>query len=942
MAELRTAFMDLKRQIVQVVAVEDAFGLTANVFCPTGPGGGIRATCRKAGAVLRAAGQAGKWLYKKTAGIYKRLERRYGKKTAVAVFSSGQAISWGAFAAGAAMGQVIWVPSAVATMPGAAIAEVRRRAKGRKQGHEPVKNEVVDIEKLARELVEEVTALWAAVDNVFCPTGKGGGIDATCKTGMGTRTNPIKCGADIDCAVSALGEGKHIQLHQPEQVSTLIRKLHSEVQKMVALGQKSPAFDLCKVSVPGTNLFCSQTKGFPRAQMPQMRGMPVPGSYAATLKPDKKGKVDVGQEFIAHLEKQGIKVKEKEIRPSHLRASQAEIDGARVAELVVSGDDLRKRPIYVTRDNYVLDGHHHWAAIVGRGGNQKIPVYKLDMDIGQGIAMANAFAKQAGIAPKTVPTANVRWKLELEGDQVRLFKEWLKQQTAATVSGKTQEGLVKRFLMAAYKKGVERAYDQTSKAVDSNREEFLRTSFGAQVAPATVQLIAAQSYSDLQGVTDAMSAKMVKVLVKGFTEGESPKLIARTLAAEVDMSYARAQTIARTEVIRAHAQGQLNALKSLGVDRIGVQVEWSTGGQNICALCAKMQGRVYTIDQAMGLIPAHPNCKCAFIPAGKAITANRLEHVWNVFCATGKKGGVDPSCGKGGAPGSQLSPAQRTQARAMGMVGTFPPAGVPVSDIHIATGTKEELQYKAIMQWAQKTKSGRVSHQYRYTQDFHDRNAAEKFNRVLKVEPYVEKAKAKLAQRMADTKLNRKERDAAAIASIIAETGLRPTDGDASVKHGHYGIASLRAKHLTDTGSAIKLSFVGKEGVRNRTVVRDPANVAYLRDKLAANRDQLWDAGSTSAGQVLREVSMEVGGPSDVKLKDLRTVKATQVARKVAGSYKLPKLTGNRKKDAKAIVLAIKEVSAKVAKVLNNTPAQAKSSYIHPEIFRPWQKRLAS
>lgn len=920
-----------------------------NIFCATGIGGGIKATCKKAGAVLASAGKLGKWLKAKTVAIYKRMEARYGKKGASAIFASGQAISWGAFAVGAAAGHVIWVPSSVATIPGAAIAEVRRMAKARKRPPAvPTTNEMAlskeDIKRLGQELVDEITRLWESVNNVFCATGPGGGVDPTCgKGGTGTVNDPVRCGADLDCASTALAEGKHVRLNQPEQVSTLLNKLHRQVQKAIALGEKAPAFDLCKVSVPGTNLFCHETIGVPRAQMPQMRGLPVPGSQAATLKPNKKGKVDVGEQFIAHLEAQGIKTKEKEIRASHLRASQNEIDGARVAALVeeerAGVRDLRERPIYVTRDNYVLDGHHHWAAIVGRGYEKgkdlKIPVIKLDMDIGQGIAMANAFAKQIGIAPKSVPTANVRWKFELEGDQVRLFKEWLKKQSAANVSGKKQEELIKRFLSEAYKKGLGRAFDDTAKVAGSNREEFLRTSFGATVAPATVQLMAAQSFSDLEGVTDAMSSRMVKQLVKGFTAGESPRTIAKALAREVDIGLARAETIARTEVIRAHAQGQLNALKALGVDKIGVMVEWSTAHDGkVCPECSSMSGRVFTIQQAEGLIPAHPNCRCAFIPAGKPLL---VSNVWNVFCATGPGGGVNPACKKG-TPGSQLSKAQRDKARALGMVGTFPPAGVPVNAIRIHSGTAEELRFKPIMQWSQTTKSGRVSNQYRYTQDFHDRNAAEKFDRVLKVEPHLERVKAALSKRMIDTTLPMKERDGAAIASIIAETGLRPTDGEASVKHGHYGIASLRAKHVTDKGDYIRLSFIGKEGVRNKTVVRDPANVAYLRSKLDG-RDTLWEAGSATAGRVLREVTVGVGGPSDVKLKDLRTVKATQVARAAVAKYRLPKLTGNVKKDAKAVTLAIKEISAKVAKVLNNTPAQAKSSYIHPAIFKAWVNR---
>lgn len=232
-------------------------------------------------------------------------------------------------------------------------------------------------------------------------------------TGTGTKQDPYHCKADIALAAKLLAEGKHIHLEQPEQVATLVDQLYNLVTKAKAQGAAAPAIDLCKVSATGTNLFCQETKGIPRANMPQMRGTAVPGSYASTKPTNKAGKVDVSAEFLKHLHDKGVAVQQTSVRASHLRASQAEIDGGRVVELIHEAEagtkDLRKRPIFVTKDNYVLDGHHHWAALVGVGYGKdkdlKVPVYKLDMEIGEAITAANDFANAAGIAPKSVPGA---------------------------------------------------------------------------------------------------------------------------------------------------------------------------------------------------------------------------------------------------------------------------------------------------------------------------------------------------------------------------------------------------------------------------------------------------------------------------------------------------------------------------------------------------------
>jgi len=126
-----------------------------------------------------------------------------------------------------------------------------------------------------------------------------------------------------------------------------------------------------------------------------------------------------------------------------------------------------------------------------------------------------------------------------------------------------------------------------------------------------------RSYMDLKGVTEAMATSMHRTLMDGLIQGRGPRDVARELNRSVDgIGKVRARTIARTETIRAHAEGQLDALKNLGVEEVGVMVEWSTAGDDrVCPLCADMEAVVLKIDEARMLIPRHPNCRCAWIPA---------------------------------------------------------------------------------------------------------------------------------------------------------------------------------------------------------------------------------------------------------------------------------------------------------------------------------------
>lgn len=263
------------------------------------------------------------------------------------------------------------------------------------------------------------------VKNKFCPTGVGGGIDPSCGKdaegggagkgadtsglkGSGTKDDPYKVGGNIKLAAQLLSEGHHVRLKQPDQVSTLLDKMHKMIWSAVEKGDKAPSFDLCKVSVKDTNLFCQDSLGIPRVQMPQMKGVAEPGSKAHAMGVDKKGEVDLSRAFIDHMQAQGIKTEQTDVRASHLRASQNEIVGTKIAKMVTEAKagmrDLREKPIFVTKDNYVVDGHHHWAAIVGlglgKGKDLKVPVYRLNTDIGTALSMANDYTKAMGIKPK--------------------------------------------------------------------------------------------------------------------------------------------------------------------------------------------------------------------------------------------------------------------------------------------------------------------------------------------------------------------------------------------------------------------------------------------------------------------------------------------------------------------------------------------------------------
>lgn len=318
--------------------------------------------------------------------------------------------------------------------------------------------------------------------------------------------------------------------------------------------------------------------------------------------------------------------------------------------------------------------------------------------IGGGSGMSEVLVRNT-----ETPTTNKRWEFHSSPEKLAEFTKWLREQFKSTLLGKSDEELWRRFAEEGYRKGAGRAFDDVrsgdkgwlggagpKRTADSvrdfyagTRDEFLRSSFGQPETVEKLQLLASRSFTDLKNVTEDMATRMGRTLMDGLARGANPRELVDDLVADLDVSEARAESIARTEIIRAHSEAQLDSMEKLGITEVGVAVEWSTAGDDrVCPLCAPMQGVVLTVQEAHGLIPHHTNCRCSWVPANvgepeeaqkrsipeieaameeaeiegvdldpvrpkSVLNANLREfsRLVNAFCPTGPGGGVDPSCG---------------------------------------------------------------------------------------------------------------------------------------------------------------------------------------------------------------------------------------------------------------------------------------------------------
>ena len=193
-------------------------------------------------------------------------------------------------------------------------------------------------------------------------------------------------------------------------VSMKIDQLAKAADEAKAKGEKAPNFNLCDITIPGTNLYCKGNKGIPREDMPQFKGYAKPGSIADKLPKNNDGEVDTESQFKVLLKRNGVAVSEpQEVPADQLKATQTELVGAKVAGMTKALETEPNHPnitapIYVSNDGYVLDGHHRWAAVtssaVASGKPAMMNVRVIDMPIKDLVKISNDFADQIGIQQK--------------------------------------------------------------------------------------------------------------------------------------------------------------------------------------------------------------------------------------------------------------------------------------------------------------------------------------------------------------------------------------------------------------------------------------------------------------------------------------------------------------------------------------------------------------
>lgn len=224
--------------------------------------------------------------------------------------------------------------------------------------------------------------------------------------------------------------------------------------------------------------------------------------------------------------------------------------------------------------------------------------------------------------------------------------------------------------------------------------------------------------------------------------------------------------------------------------------------------------------------------------------------------------------------------------------------------------------------------------QYKYHAAWTSRRSDSKYFRLLEFGKVLPQARKRITK-----DLRRKELDEQKVLAICVQlmqkTLIRVGNEAYKQLYGSYGLSTLKDKHLKINGHTMRLSFVGKKGVKQEVVLNDKTLsrlVKKCRDIPGQDLFQYYTNGNehkpVDSGRINNYIK-EITG-SDFTAKDFRTWGGTlEALRQLA----VCSIAADERPKKKVVVEVLDCVAAK----LGNTRAVCKSSYVYPILLQTFE-----
>jgi DNA topoisomerase-1 len=219
--------------------------------------------------------------------------------------------------------------------------------------------------------------------------------------------------------------------------------------------------------------------------------------------------------------------------------------------------------------------------------------------------------------------------------------------------------------------------------------------------------------------------------------------------------------------------------------------------------------------------------------------------------------------------------------------------------------------------------------QYRYHKRWRETRDASKFAHLLEFARALPAIRETVARDLSRRGMP-KEKVLAAVVTLLEATLIRVGNEEYARANDSYGLTTLTNGHVRVRGAELRFQFKGKSGVLHRVDLQDRRIARIVAQCLDLPGQHLFsyvdESGvvspidSADVNDYIRTISN-----ADYSAKDFRTWLATTACAQWLAENPAETATDRKRMLAEACRV--------VAKLLRNTPAVCRSSYIHPAIF---------
>jgi DNA topoisomerase I len=220
--------------------------------------------------------------------------------------------------------------------------------------------------------------------------------------------------------------------------------------------------------------------------------------------------------------------------------------------------------------------------------------------------------------------------------------------------------------------------------------------------------------------------------------------------------------------------------------------------------------------------------------------------------------------------------------------------------------------------------------QYRYHPKWRQARDETKFYRMLEFGRALPIIRARVEQDLMRPGLPR-EKVLATVVKLLEATLIRVGNEEYARENKHYGLTTMRNRHVDVAGSKVIFHFTGKSGIEHEVDVADRrlANIVKRLQDLPGHHlfqyvdedGNRQDVDSDDVNTYLREITGQ-----SFTAKDFRTWAGTLLAAQALQEFES---FDSETQARKNIVQAIE----RVAERLGNTPSVCRQCYVHPEII---------